>query len=219
MWILVINELKMLRAYLMQIFGFILLVMVVFLRSSPQFVTSYFTIFPIIMAMTLPQISFTQEERNKTFVFLRSLPLRPQHIVAAKYIVSFLITTMFWALILIATNILPTLNLSYALAAFVIVVASLAAGVSYFQHFMLGLKSAKVVLLITFLAISAPLMLLSQNPSVQAWFASDSGARSYAMANTILGSLAGLAVGAVLMLISYQMSATLFSRRDVSQLP
>lgn len=219
MWILALNELKMLRAYLVQLFGFILLVMVVFLRSSPQFVTSYFTIFPIIMALTLPQVSFTQEERNKTFIFLRSLPLKPRDIVAAKYLVSFLITAVFWIFILMSSITFSAIQLSYAVATFVVVAASLSAAVSYFQHFLLGLKTAKVALMITFLAITVPLMLLSQNHSVQAWFTSESGTRTYAMANTPLGSLVGLTVGAVLMFGSYHLSATVFTRRDISRLP
>lgn len=219
MWILVVNEVKMLRNYLMQIFGFVALAVVVFVRTSPHFVTSYFTIFPIILGMTLPQISFTQEERHKTFVFLRSLPLRPRDIVAAKYVVSFAITMLFGVLILIAMKMWPALKLSYAVLGFVLAIASFFAGVSYYQHFLLGLKSAKVALMITFFGLCAPVMFLSQSPAVETWVASDSVQRLYALANTLPGSLIGLGLGALLLLISYHMSVNVFTKQDISRLP
>lgn len=219
MWILVVNELRSLRNYLLQMVGFITLATLVFIRSEPQFVTSYFTIFPIIMAMMLPQISFTQEERANTFVFLRSLPLKPRDIVAAKYIVSGIVTLLFLSFIYVGRVALPSLNLTYSIATVVVIASCLLAGISYFQHFALGLKSAKTALLITFLAISGLITVVSQNATVQTWLTSNPAKQAFSVIDSMAGNIAALLIGACIMYVSYRLSAALFTKRDVSQLP
>lgn len=219
MWVLVQNEVKMLRNNLLQIFGVVIVAVIVFARTAPQFVSAYFTVFPVVMGMTLPQMSFSQEERGRTFVFLRSLPVRPREIVAAKYFVSFLVTIVFWIMILVAMVALPDLKLTYSLASFVVAVSAILSAISYFQHFALGIKSAKIAMLTTFFAISAPVMLLGKNPKVQAWLISRTVQQFYFWADTFTGNIFALMLGAIIMLISFWFSADLFTRRDVSRLP
>lgn len=219
MWVLVQNEFKMLRSSLLQIYGIVIASVVVFSRFAPQLVSSYFIVFPVVMGVTLPQMSFTLEERAKTFILLRSLPVRPRDIVAAKYLVAYLVTALFWVMTLITRAALPTLGFTYGMAAYVLLISAVLSGISYYQHFALGVKSAKTALLVTFFVIGAPVAALSQNPAVQAWLSSPAVQQLTFWADTIAGNLATLLLGAVAMLISYWFSASLFTRRDVSRLP
>lgn len=219
MWILVLSDLWMLRKYLLQIFGFVALAIIVFIRPAPHFIATYFTVFPVVTAMTLPQISFTQEERSQTFVFLRSLPLSPRHIVAAKYIVAMFINILFWAAILAAQAFLPVLQLTYVHAGLIMLIACFLSSISYLQHFILGLKSAKTALLLTFFGLSALGMFIGQTPVVKAWLQSSAAEQLFVSANNFAGSLIGALVGAVLLFISYQLSVLVFTRQDISKLP
>lgn len=219
MWYLIGNELRMLRSYFLQIFAFIAVAIVVFRSTAPQVVITYFTVFPIVMAMTLPQISFTQEERGKTFVFLRSLPVKPASIVGAKYSVSLVVIVFFLCLMTVGHYMFPDLGLTMAQASIVTILSALASSVSYFLHFMMGLKSAKIALLGSLFAVGAPAMLLSQNPRVQAWFGTAQAAQLFAIANSATGVLMAVLAACIILSISFTASAAIFTRRDVSQIP
>jgi hypothetical protein len=106
---------------------------------------------------------FRQEERNNTSVFLRTLPIRPVEFVAAKYLISLVVTIGFLLILGLAGAIfsIPSEVLMSILS-----IAGLGSlmlsGLSFFLHFYFGLKSATVALLIVELAWAVPIMLLAQ---------------------------------------------------------
>lgn len=218
MWYLVLNELKMLKSYFLQILGFLAVAILLFRTRAPQLVVTYFTVFPLVMAMTLPQMSFAQEERGKTFVFLRALPVRPWYIVAAKYSMSVLVLACFLILILFGVYYMPELELSLAQASTITLLSAFAGSFSFLLHFLLGLKSAKVGLLVSVFAIGGPAMLLSQNPSVQTWISGPGALGLLRFANSLPGLLASIFGACMVLLISFALSAATFTRRDISQL-
>jgi predicted permease len=221
MWNLVYKEFVQIRTYLLQIFGFLTLAVVIFGRATPAIMMSYLYVFPVVVGMTLPQIIFGQEERGNTFTFLRALPIRPREIVAAKYLVSVAVTLVFAVLLAVLGPIgsVRGAALMAALSAVILISFALAA-VSYFLHFWLGVRSARVALLLVTFGAAIPMMLV---------FRGGSGGVSAALAARLsaVGPLAGSPAGVVLALglglgvlyISYSASAWLFAKRDLSRLP
>lgn len=217
MWYLVANELRMLKGYFLQILVFLALVT---LLLGPS--TALLGIYPIVipfMAMTLPQLSFMQEERGKLFVFLRSLPIKPADIVGAKYIVAFLVVSFFLCLLLVSRFIFPDLHISLIQMAAVTVASTLLASVSYFLHFLVGAKSARVAQLVVVFAVWVPIVLLGQNPRAQAWLGGLDVGRLLLIADSTSGLLAAVVAGCLLMLVSFAASAVVFTCRDVGQIP
>ena len=221
MWNLVYKEIVQLRSYLIQTLGFLAVAILLFGRLSPVLMMSYLYVFPVVMAMTLAQLAFTQEERGNTFAFLRSLPIRPREIVGAKYVVSVLVTLAFVVVLAVAgpagaasgTALLAAIST-------VTLVSFLLAAVSYFLHFWLGVKSARVALILLSFVAAIPMMLvLRSGPrGVSAFFAERlSGLTSLAGSpgGVALAFLLGLAV----LFVSYAASAKLFASRDLCPLP
>lgn len=95
MWSLVRKEFAYLRKFLLQMAFIFLAIIVIFGQRDPNMAAVYFRILPIVMSMTIPQAIFAYEERGNTFIFLRSLPLRPGQIVAVKYVFSVLLVAFF----------------------------------------------------------------------------------------------------------------------------
>ena len=217
---LVYKEFVQLRTYLLQIVGFMALAVIIFGKTSPSFAMSYIYVLPVVLSMTLPQIIFGQEERGNTFVFLRALPIRPSEIVAAKYLVSVAVTAAFLGIIGLASvaGILPAEGVIPAVAV-VGFVSLILAGLSFFLHFWLGPKSAKVALILVTFTLAIPIMLASRDPGV---FEAKLVAR-YAWVQPLAASPLGacLAVGAGLLVfaVSYAGSAWIFTKRDLSRLP
>jgi len=182
---------------------------------------SYICVYPVVAAMTLPQIVFGQEERGNTFVFLRALPIRPNEIVAAKYVVSALVTFAFVALLALLGPLGSLGGATLRAAVSTVTLASFVlAAVSYFLHFWLGAKSARVALLLLTFAAAIPMMLLVKMGSGGA--AADISAR-FSRIVSLAGSPAGVglafALGLAIFFLSYAASSLLFTRRDLSQLP
>ncbi len=147
---LVSKEFVQMRSQLLQTVGFLALALVVFSRTSPDMVLTFFNVFPVVMAMTLPQLSFMHEERGHTFCFLRALPMRPWEIVAAKYLATFVVMVGFGILLLLVGTLViavrPTVLMAHLTV--ILLLSLLLAAISYFFHFWLGLKAARVALLV-----------------------------------------------------------------------
>lgn len=222
MWSLVYKEFVQIRTYLLQIFGFLTLAVIIFGRATPAIMMSYLYVYPIVAGMTLPQIVFGVEERGNTFTFLRALPIRPREIVAAKYLVTVGVTLVF-ALLLAVLGPMGSVSgtaLMAALSAVILISFALAA-VSYFLHFWLGVKSARVALLFVTFAAAIPVMFLFRGRST-------GGTSAYlTMKLSEIGPLAGSPAGVAMasglglgiLYISYLASAWLFTKRDLSRLP
>ncbi len=220
MFNLVYKEFVQIRQYLLQIVGFLALAIVIFGRSSPSFAMTYIYVMPVVFAMNLPQIVFGQEERGNTFVFLRALPIRPAGIVAAKYLVSVLLTVAFLAVIGLAAvaGLVPTEMALVAVSAVGLISFALS-GVSFFLHFWLGQKSARVALILVTFALAAPVMLVAGKMSSLGATFTDGFARLTALASTPAGVCLATAVGLALLGASYAASAWIFTRRDLSRMP
>lgn len=220
MLVLVYKEFTQVRSYLFRILAFMAAALLLLGRVSPAFITSYLTVFPVVLSMTLPQMAFTLEERGNTFVFLRSLPIRPRDIVAAKYLISVIVNTAFVALIALAgpTGALPMKGVmaamtTVALATFVL------AGLSYFLHFLLGTKSAEIALLGVSFAAILPVALIMQAKGNASQTVSAMLARLEPLATSPAGVGLAFAIGLAVLFVSYLASSWLFTRRDLSRLP
>ena len=217
---LVYKEFVQIRLYLLEIAGFMALAVVIFGRANPEFAMSYMYVFPVVLSMTLPQIVFGQEERGNTFAFLRSLPIRPSEIVAAKYIVSAAVTVVFLALIALAGGLgfLPPKGVFAAISAVGFTSFTLE-GISYFMHFWLGQKHARVGLLLVTFSLAIPVMLLSRGGgSTVAILAAKLGWLE-SIVTSPAGAFGALAAGLGLLTLSFMASAWLFAKRDLSRLP
>lgn len=220
MWILVYKEFVQVRSYLLQILGFLAVAVLFLGRLSPAFIMSYLTVFPVVLSMTLPQMVFGQEERGNTFVFLRSLPIRPRDIVAAKYLMSVVVIVAFVAILALAgpTGALPKEDVMIAIAT-VTLVSFILAGLSYFLHFWLGVKSARVALLLVTFAAGIPVLLVFQSKEGMAAFIASKLAGLEPLATSPTGVALAFAIGLAALFISYAGSAWLFTKRDLSRLP
>ncbi len=220
---LVSKEFVQMRSYLLQIVGFLALALVALGRAQPDMALSFFNVFPVVMAMTLPQLSFTHEERGNSFAFLRALPMRPWEIVAAKYLVSFLVTLCFGLLLLLAAKLTGTPRSATLMAdlTVVLLISFLVAAASYFLHFWLGLKAARVALLVLVGAVAVVFMLVVvPHPStVTALLSSPAGVKLTALATSPLGPVLSVVLGAMLLFASFAASARVFAARDLSRLP
>ena len=217
---LLYKEFAQIRTYLLQILGFLALTIVVFGRMSPSFAMSYLQVLPVVFAMTLPQVIFEQEERGNTFVFLRALPIRPAEIVAAKYATSVLLTAAFLAVMILAgvTGLVGQGVDWVALST--VGFASLAlSGVSFFLHFWLGSKSAKVALILVTFALGLPLMLAVAKRGDLGQSLGEGLGQLAELANTPLGVCLAIAAGLAVLGAAYAASARIFTKRDLSRLP
>lgn len=217
MWALIYKEFVQMRNYLLQVGLAIVVVVILFGQSLEGFILPYLGVLPLVMAMTLPQMLFGLEDRGNTLVYLRSLPVRPQQIVAGKFVVSLLIVgglmliQMAYALVLGRLSaVLPNTGLN-------LVIAALLLGLSLWLHFRLGTNRAKVALLISLMVLAVVGMALMQNPQVAGWF---STVTSFAgLLATVPGTLLCLGAAAAILLLFYGLSAAAFSRQDVSRIP
>jgi len=217
---LVYKEFVQLRLYLLEIAGFMALAVIVFGKANPDFAMSYVYVFPVVLGLTLPQIVFGQEERGNTFAFLRSLPIRPSEIVAAKYLVSAVVTVVFLALIGLAgaLRVVPLQGVYVAVSA--VGFASFAlAGISFFAHFWLGQKQARVALLLITFTLAIPVMLLSRGGGSTAAILGAKLAWLEPLVTSPDGVCVALAAGLAVFSLSFVSSAWLFAKRDLSRLP
>lgn len=220
MWALIYKEFVQMRNYLLQVGLAIVVVVILFGQSLEGFILPYLGILPLVMAMTLPQMLFSLEERGNTLVYLRSLPVRPRQIVAGKFIVSLLIVL---GLMLIQLGYAATMGqLSSALSGLGqnLIIAALLLGLSLYLHFRLGTNKAKVALLISLMVLAVLGMALMQNPQIATWFASSNSVAAVTdLLSTPLGTVLGLTLALAIQLLFYGLSAAAFSRQDVSRIP
>lgn len=217
---LVLNEIYLLRKYLLQIGGVLIAACILFFQM-PHFLNSYFTIFPIIfVSVSLPQLSFTLEERGNTIAFLRSLPLSPRAIVGAKYLVAFTVNICFWLLLVFLSSAVPEIGISRVTISVVVLLASLLSAISYYAHFLLGVSAAKNASLVFIFATGAPLMLLDRNPDLLRAILESAAVRNFqSISGSLVGPVLALGVGAVILFISAQLASRVFTARDINQLP
>lgn len=102
MWNLVYKEFAQLRTHLLQILVLAVIVIILFGGLSSGMTMAYLYALPVALSLNMPQIIFAQEERRNTFAFLRSLPVSPSHIVAAKYLAFAVINVGFLVIIIFA---------------------------------------------------------------------------------------------------------------------
>ncbi|QUL99128.1 MAG: ABC-2 transporter permease [Candidatus Fermentithermobacillus carboniphilus] len=221
MWSLVYKEFFLLRTYLLQIFGFPLVVSLMVGKKTPTIVEAYFFAFPVVTAMTLPQIMFSQEERSNTLTFLRSLPIRPWEIVGAKYIVSSLTSLFLVGSLGLIRKMLDANAEDTFLAYSVVLSLSLVlAAISHLFHFWLGLKSARVASLIVTFIVMVPVIMVGSMPGVTQSIVSNPLAQNAAtFLSTPQGLVFSLIMGMTLMFASFLTSSAIFSHRDLTRLP
>lgn len=216
---LVYKELVQLRSHLVQSFGILAAILLLFGKLSPTMMISYCYVFPLVNAMTIPQLSFTHEERGNTFVFLRSLPIRPGEIVGSKYLLSVLTTALFASAIFVAGPLtsMPSskiLTLVSVIMSFSLVIA----GVSLFMHFWLGLKSARTALIVLTLVAAIPGMLVMKSAETTGAVMEQIGG-IIEFTQTPAGVLSATALGLLAMAVSWALSTRIFVKRDIGQMP
>ncbi|REK76587.1 ABC-2 transporter permease [Paenibacillus paeoniae] len=176
---------------------------------------SGFPVFSPIMIITLPAVMMTLfaaniELRNKTMMFVGTLPVRRKQIVLAKYISIFL----YLAVGLILLVIVHLVNEYIIHQSFPITVLSLivSAGIAmtysalYFPiQFLLGVKSSNIV---SFISIFLMIFLISLIGNV--------ADKATEFNWPILPIMIGLPVAAIiLMYLSYRLSLSIFRRKDM----
>lgn len=220
MWVLVYKEFIQVRSYLLKIVVFMVAALALLGKVSPAFITSYLTVMPVVLSMVLPQMVFGQEERGNTFVFLRSLPMRPRDIVAAKYLMSVLVNVAFIAIIALAgpMGALPMEGVWAAMTT-VTLASFVLAGLSYFLHFWLGAKTAELALLGVTFAAAIPVMLVLQAKGGTAASVSALLNRLEPLATSPAGVGLAFLIGLAALAVSYAASSWLFTKRDLSKLP
>lgn len=210
------------KKHLLQILGFLAVAALLFGRNNPSMLMSYFMVFPIVIPITVPQLSLASEERENTFAFLRALPIPPGEIVAAKYVFTAIVVAMIELLLLGSSTIhgLPASTSLSAVSA-TTVLALLLSSVSLLLHFWLGVKSAQTVLRIGILVLMLPVVSAVAGggadsavfAKVSAWAGSIMG-----FAGTAAGLAAAVAVGALCMVASWAIATRIFASRDLSRL-
>lgn len=222
MWALVLKDFMYHRKFLLQI-GFIFAaIIVLFGQGNPDMVAVYFRILPIVMGMTLPQTIFSYEERGNTFVFLRSLPVRPNQIVAAKYVFSLLLVAGIGLLSLGLSSMYATESSPFD-PHLVIFMSSALMALSLYLHFRLGVNSAKMALLTLLLGSGVIIGGIVSWPQARqlldSFLPAELPTALSQFASTHLSLLITVALAASILFISYLASTGIFSRRDVTQLP
>lgn len=216
------KEFRQERKHLLQIFGFLIIAALLFGRNNPWMLMSFFMVFPIVIPVTIPQLSLASEERENTFAFLRAMPIPPGEIVAAKYVFTAIVVAIIELLLFgsSAINGLPTHTWLSAVSA-TTALALLLSSVSLLLHFWLGVKSAQTVLRVGILTLTLPIMSTAVGGSadsaafakVSAWAGSIMG-----FAGTTAGLAAAVAVGALCMAASWAIATRIFAGRDLSRL-
>ncbi len=157
--------------------------------------------------------------RVREFGLLRSLPVRPRQIVAGKYITSVIVVTALMLFVLGYALTIGKLDQALARTGPSLIVASLLLGYSLYLHFRFGTNSAKVVLLISLMALSLLGMSVMQN---QAWIATkiDSSVVQTLVAefDSAAGALTGLAIAIPILWLSFVASAQVFTKQDISRM-
>lgn len=220
MWALVLKDFMYHRKFLLQIAFIFAAIVVFFGKVNPDMVAVYFRVLPIVMGMT-PQTIFAYEERGNTFVFMRSLPLRPSQIVAAKYVFSILMVAGMGLLSLGMISLFAAEQSPFDLHLVILMSAALMA-LSLYLHFKLGVNSAKTALLILLLgsgiAIGGIVTWPQGRQLLSSIFPAELPTTLYQFASTYQSLLLTTILAACLLFISYMASTSIFSRRDITQL-
>jgi len=220
MWYLVYKELVQLRTYLLQIVVLMVMAIIVFGGISSAITMAYLYALPPVLSLNLPQIMFMQEERRNTFAFLRSLPIHPREIVASKYLALAVVASAFLAGIGFA-GMVRLVSLEEVMVAITTLslMSFTLAGLSFFLHFWLGLKSARLALMLVIFCLAIPMAVAYRDlRGFQAKVAATLGWLKPLAASPLGVSLA-LAAGLAVFAVSYAASAWLFTKRDLSRLP
>ncbi len=218
MFTLIYKEVTQLRSHLAQTLGLLAALLILSAKFVPTLGITYALVFPIVSALTLPQISFAQEERGNTLVFLRSLPIQPGAIVGSKYVLSILVTVAF-AVVVLALGPFPYLGSPESLTTIsaVVFLSLFLASVSLLLHFWLGLKSAKTALLVTSFLSAIPTMLLFTSAG-NAEILAQRFADLAAFVSTPTGAFVIVLAGLLVMAGSWAISTAIFAKRDTSQM-
>ncbi len=218
MWFLIVNELILLRGFLLQTFGVMFACLLIFSRLNPVFGTSYLTVFPVVMSFTMAQQSFAREERGNTLAYLRSLPIKPSQIVAAKYAVPLIMVALFWLSIWAGGAVMSTPSLNVSVANLIVLLTMIGFSLSYLFHFWLGIKGAQGAILASFFVFSLPSVLLMKNAEMQRWLTRLLESEFSRLASSLAGTGLALLVGGCIMAVSYTIAVRIFSSRDLSRL-
>lgn len=216
---LVQKEFVLLRKQLLQIAVIVILIGFVG-RIDPGMGFAYLAVFPVVFAMSIPQLSFSTEERANTLAFLKTLPIPPGVVVGSKYV--FTAATVLLLELFIVFFGLVMLRFSVenvrAVVSVTMLLTCLLSSLSLFVHYWLGIKSAKTVLQVGRFTIVIIAITLGMNEgalfmSLQEWAASVAS-----LAASPAGPFAASAIGALLLLVSWYGATRIFATRDVTKL-
>ena len=220
MWPLVNKEFVQLRLYAIPVVGLMVLWVVALGRVVPTTAITVFNALSVAMAFNLPAYSFAQEERNSTFVFMRTLPLRPHEIVAAKYLATGVFTVAVPLLGLALGPLSGLVGPDMLIRVTMVLSLSLFLGaVNFFLHFWLGLKAAKSASLVVLIGVAAVVVLLISNVPALAELVQPWLARLAPLAASWGGVALAMGLGLAVYYLSYLGAARLFAGRDVTRLP
>lgn len=216
---LVQKEFVLLRKQLLQIAVIVILIGFVG-RIDPGMGFAYLAVFPVVFAMSIPQLSFSTEERANTLAFLKTLPIPPGVVVGSKYV--FTAATVLLLELFIVFFGLVMLRFSVenvrAVVSVTMLLTCLLSSLSLFVHYWLGIKSAKTVLQVGRFTIVIIAITLGMNEgalfmSLQEWAAS-----AASLAASPAGPFGASAIGALLLLVSWYGATRIFATRDVTKL-
>lgn len=216
---LVQKEFVLLRKQLLQIAVIVILIGFVG-RIDPGMGFAYLAVFPVVFAMSIPQLSFSTEERANTLAFLKTLPIPPGVVVGSKYV--FTAATVLLLELFIVFFGLVMLRFSVenarAVVSVTMLLTCLLSSLSLFVHYWLGIKSAKTVLQVGRFTIVIIAITLGMNEgalfmSLQEWAASVAS-----LAASPAGPFAASTIGALLLLVSWYGATRIFATRDVTKL-
>lgn len=216
---LVQKEFVLLRKQLLQIAVIVILIGFVG-RIDPGMGFAYLAVFPVVFAMSIPQLSFSTEERANTLAFLKTLPIPPGVVVGSKYV--FTAATVLLLELFIVFFGLVMLRFSVenarAVVSVTMLLTCLLSSLSLFVHYWLGIKSAKTVLQVGRFTIVIIAITLGMNEgalfmSLQEWAASVAS-----LAASPAGPFGASAIGALLLLVSWYGATRIFATRDVTKL-
>lgn len=214
---LLVMEIRRLRDHMLMGLGMLGGAVFLFGQSErPTLVLTFFATLPIVSGMVVPINSFMQEERGNALVFLRSLPLRPWEIVAAKYVACYLAVLILSLSLLVVSSWVPAIPMQRILGQVTLVTTlSLCfCGTSYFLLFVFGLKRGRIVGMTIYLGailLSAKFglsMMTTPHPD-----------HVLAFGATSLGPVVAVVIGTVVVAVSCLASAGVFTARDVSRMP
>lgn len=220
MWALIYKEFVQMRNYLLQLFLAVLLMVLVFGSSLEGFILPYLSVLSVALAMTLPQLLFSMEDRGNTLVYLRSLPVHPRQIVAGKFLFSAIIILALSAIVLAYAGISGQLPAALGRTGPGLVVAAFLLGLSLYLHFRLGTNAAKVALLVSLMAcVLLGLALMQQRDLLNAIVSSALLQNALGLLGSWWGILLGLVIAAAILQLAYLASAAVFTRQDASRMP